>query len=321
MVVDDFIDEFYAFDINNWAEALENVLSMLSFPIQLEFVCDWREFLYEKSDRRLFNADDRRLLTECCEIAKLSMKGRFRKLKMFFVMLSGNKKLRNEKVYDIYKVFRKVFGEYIFFVACFERDIAFVGTSVNKFKRSEIIISDWFGEKTDREIMNRILDIDFSLFSYDNLRNLYRDYLWAIARPYIKCRESRMYLTFGCEYIETYESIVVSSDGEGIVPVTSVDRDETYRVNSAYYQKLYGDDYFIDDLGIEDETLDALENDDSELEWTMFEMELANAEIEEDDEYEEDIDDEYNSEKEDIDDVISGMNPEEMLLYIQNSGC
>ena len=322
MVVDDFIDEFYAFDINSWAESLEKVLYMLNFPIRLDCVCEWREFLYEKSDRlRYFDSDDRRLLAECREIAMFSMNGRFRKLKLISVMLSGNKRLRNEKAYDVYKLFRKVYGKHIFFVACFDRDIAFIGTSVDKWKRSEVIISDWFGEETGREVMNRILDIDFSLFSYENFGKLYGDYLWAIARPYIKYRESKMYLIFGCGYIETYESFAVDSDGEGIMPVTKVDREETLRVNSAFYPELYGDDYFIDDSGIEDDTLDILDEDDAEFEWTMLEMELAKEDIEEDDEYEDDLgdeDDEYDPEEEEYDDEITGMNPEEMLLYIQN---
>ena len=132
---------------------------------------------------------------------------------------------------------------------------ASVGTAVDKWKRSEVIISDWYGEGTDREIMNRILEIDFSLFSHENLGKFYGDYLWAIARPYVKYRESKMYLIFGCGYIETYESFASDPDGEGFMPVTKVDREETLRVNSAYYPDLYGDDYFLDESAIEDDTL------------------------------------------------------------------
>ena len=90
MVVDDFIDEFYAFDINNWADSLEKILLMLNFPVQVEYTCEWKEFLYERSDRlRYFGADDRKLLAECQEIAMLKMGGRFRRLKFISVLLTG----------------------------------------------------------------------------------------------------------------------------------------------------------------------------------------------------------------------------------------
>lgn len=321
MVVDDFIDEFYAFDLNNWADSLENVLHMLCFPVRVEYTCEWKEFLYERSDRlRYFNSDDRKILAECQEIAMFSLSGRFRKLKMLSVMLTGNPRLRNEKVYEVYKLFRKVYGRHILFVACFDRDIAFVGTAVDKWKKSEVIISDWFGEGKDLEIMNRILEIDFSLFSHENLGKFYGDYLWAIARPYVKYRESKMYLIFGCGYIETYESFATDSDGESFMPVTKVDREETLRINSAYYPDLYGDDYFIDESAIEDDTLDILDEDDAEFEWTMLEMELAKENIEVEAEYDdefEDEDDEFDPNSDEEYDEISGMNPEEMLKYIR----
>lgn len=320
MVVDDFIDEFYAFDINNWADSLEKILLMLSFPVQVEYKCEWKEFLYERSDRlRYFGADDRKLLAECQEIAMLKMGGRFRRLKFISVLLTGNTRLRNEKVYDIYKLFRKVYGRHIFFVACFDRDIAFVGTSVDKWKRSEVIISDWFGEQTERDVMSRIMEIDFSLFSDDNMGELYGDYLWAIARPYVKYRESKMYLIFECGYVETYESFAPDPEGKGFTPVTKVDREETLRINSAYYPEIYGDDYFVDESAVEDDTLDILDEDDAEFEWTMLEMELAKEDIEEDDDYDDEFDeeeDEYDPEDDDYDE-ISGMNPEEMLKYIR----
>lgn len=320
MVVDDFIDEFYAFDINNWADSIETLLQMLNFPVQLEYTCEWREYLYERSDRlRYFGTDDRKLLSECQEIAMFRMGGRFRKLKMISVMLTGNPRLRNEKVYDIYKLFRKIYGRYILFVACFDRDIAFVGTAVDKWKKSEVIISDWFGENTDREIMSRILEVDFALFSYDNVGKLYGDYLWAISRPYIKYRESKMYLIFESGYIETYETFAADPDGNGIIPVTKVDREETLRINASYYPELYGYDYFIDESEIEDDTLDILDEDDAEFEWTMLEMELAKEVVDEDDDYDDDFEDEdeYDPESEGEYDEISGMNPEEMLKYIR----
>lgn len=319
MVVDDFIDELYAFDINNWADSLEKILQMLNFPVQIAYICGWKEFLYERLERlKYFAGDDRKTLSECHEIAIFRLSGHFCKLNLVAVMLTGNLRIRNEKVYDVYKLFRKIYGKHIFFVACYDRDIAFVGTAIDKRKNSEVIISDWFGESTNREIMNRILEIDFCSFSCASLSELYKDYIWAIARPYVKYRGSKMYMIFGCGQIESYETFAADPDGNGIIPVTKVDREETYKINSAYYSDIYGVDYFIDESGIEDDTLDMLDVDDAEFEWTMLEMELANEDIEDDD-YDDfnGGDDEYGSEYEEDYDEISGMNPEEMLKYIR----
>lgn len=322
MVVDDFIYELSAFDVNNWADSLETVLLMLNFPVRLEYTCEWEEFLYERSEKlRYFLGEDRKTLAECKEIAMFRLSGRFRKLKLIAVMLTGNPRFRNEKVYDIYRLFRKIYGRHVLFVACFDQDIAFVGTAVDKWKRSEVVISDWFGENTEREVMSRILEVNFSLFSHDSFDQLYGDYLWAIARPYVKYRESKMYLIYECGEIETYESFAADPDGGGVIPVTKVDREETLQINSTYYPELYGDDYFIDESAIEDDTLDILDEDDAEFEWTMLEMNLAKEEIGDDD-YDDDFEEDediYNleSENEDNYDDIFGMNPEEMLKYIR----
>lgn len=319
MIVDDFIDELYAFSVINWADSLEKILHMLDFPLRLEYTCEWEEFLYEQSESlRHLSGEERKILAECKEITMFRLSGRFRKLKLIAVMLIGNPRIRNEKVYNIYRLFRKIYGRYVLFVACFDQDIAFVGTAVDMWKRSEVIISDWFGENTERKVMSRILEINFSLFSYDSLSKLYEDYLWAIARPYVKYRESKMYSIFECGYIETYESFEVDPVEERVIPVTKVDQEKTLQINSAYYPRLYGDDYFIDECALEDDILDILDEDDIEFEWTMLEMELAKEEIEDDD-YDDDIEesyDEYAAESEEGYDEIFGMNPEEMLKYI-----
>lgn len=320
MFIEDFIDEFYAFDFNNWSDSLETVLQMLNFPVNKEYTCDWKEFLYERSGRfQYFGAGEKKLLSECREIAMYSFSDRFRGLKLISVMLTGNPCLRNEKAYDIYKLFRKIYGRYVFFVVCFDRDISFVGTSVDGLKKSEAIISDWFGENTDLEVMNRILDIDFALFSYKNIRDLYGDYLWSIARPYVKYRESKMYLIYGCEQIVMYESVTLDPDDGSTVPVDKVDREETLSQNAAYYLDLYENDYFVEESDIED-SIDILDEDDAEFEWTMLEMELQkeNFNLDEDDEDDfGDDEDEYDPDTDGEYDDISGMNPEEMLKNIR----
>ena len=320
MFVDDFIDVFYSFNLNNWAYSLTTILQMLNFPVKLEYTCEWREYLYVRTDRlKYLGSTDRKLLSECQEIAMFGMDGRFQKVKLISVLLTGNPRIRNEKVCEIYKLFRKIYGRKLIFIACYDREIAFLGTVVDKNKKSEVIISDWFGEYTDRDMMSRILDIDFALFSYENIGKMYGDYLWAISRPYVRYRESKMYLIFEGGYIETYDSFASDSDGNGIIPVTKIDREETLRINSLYYLELYGDDYFLDESGLEDDTLDILDIDDTEFEWTMLEMDLAKEIVDEEDDYDSGFVDEDESEEEFDDEYeeISGMNPEEMLKYIR----
>lgn len=320
MVIDDFIDEFYAFDIKSWADSLEDVLHMLNFPIRLEYKYEWREFLYERLDRiHYYNAYDRKLLAECQGIVTFSLNGRFSGIPIVSVLLTGDSCLRNEKACNIYKVFRKAYGQFLIFIACFNRDIAFVGTSMDNRNRTEVIISDWFGEKTNREVMNRMLEIDCSLFSLDSFGEFYGDYLWAIARPYEKYRESKTFLTFGCGYVKTDEDFI-PDEKYGFMHENRVDREETYRYNSAYYPKLYGDDYYDDGFDTEEDSVGLFDEEDEEFEWTMLELELDDEDIDGYDDYEELFEDEgrmYDSETEEYDE-ISGMNPEEMLSYIHS---
>lgn len=314
MGVDDFIDAFYAFDINSWANSLDSILHLLNYPVHLEYTCDWEEFLYERTEKVLYlGKADRRALSECQEIAVFNTDDLFRKLKIISVKLSGNPRLRNEKTYEIYKSFRKVFGRRFLFVVCFDREIAFVGTAVDQSKKSEVVISDWFGENTNPEIMSRILEIDCGLFSYDNFGRFYGDYLWAIARPYVKYRESKMFLLYECGFLATYESFAKDPEGDEIIPVTKVDQEETLRINSSYYPDLYGDDFFTDESETEEYSFEEFDEIDSEFEWTMLEMDLANEDgLDETDDVEE-----YDYENADEYDDLSGMNPEEMLDYIR----
>lgn len=320
MDVDDFIDEFYAFDINNWTDSLQRILNILNFGVDVEYVCGWDKFLYERSGKlQYIKGTDRKILSECQEISIFRMGRDFRKISIVAVKITGSKNYRNEKTYEIYKLFRRLYGRFVIFVACFDRDIAFVGTSINHEKKSEVIISDWFGEYTNREVLSRILEIDFALFSFDSIGELYGDYLWAIARPYIKYRESKTFLIYGSGVTETYEPFAQDPDGDGFIPVTKIDIEATLRINASYYPDLYGDDYYIDESAITDDTLETLDEYDAEFEWTMLEMELAKEYIEEDDDFNSEFDEEeseYDMENEDYE-AISGMNPEEMLEYIR----
>lgn len=318
--IEDLINELYAIDNSLWSVNLENILKLLSFPVHLGYTCDKDEFLYEYSGKiSAMSTRDRKILSDCNEIAEYRTERRFKKIRMFGIRLSGNVKVRNETVYDIYNVFAKLYGRYTMLAVVSNGELCYVGLSVNRKKHAEVVISEWFGYRDDCDKLNKLLEIDFSLFNSRYLGGLYNEYVWAISREYICHPESRMYLIYGCDPPITYETYVESPNSDEPVLTTRLDREVTLEKNSLYYRDLYGWDYFADDSNIEIEEEFMLGEDDAEFEWTMLEMELAEGAAE-DELYD---DDEYylNSDEddEDYDEELIGMNPEEMLDYIRNN--
>ena len=317
--LEDLLDELYTFDNSCWHESVFNVLNILSFPISFEYVCQWEEFLYVRSNKnRMVSPNDKMDLAKCKAIASYSLGKRFRHIKLFAVYIEESVKTRNDTVYEITKLFRKLYGRFTILVFVNADEMAFSGTAINYNRKTEVILSEWFGYYKDSKINEEMLQVDFSLFSGRSLNEVYNNYLWAIARPYVKYRESKMYLIFEYGNPVTYEVFVPNQEGDGTTLAIRVDREETFRINSEYYPEIYGDDYYIDDDNVEVESLDLLEDeDDIEYEWTMLEMELAaEAEEETDEDYfdDEDGDDSFDI---DYDEELIGMNPEEMLNYIR----
>lgn len=316
-VIEDILDEFYTLDNSRWYDNVSRILTLLSYPVRMEYNCQWEEFLYVRSEKlRAISPADRKILSECKAIASFSMERRLKRIKLFAIeIIDKTQSARNNTVYEITKLFRKLYGRFVILVFVNGDELAFSGTAINKNKKTEIIISEWFGYNRDCEINDKILEVDLSSFSGGSLKDIYNDYLWAIARPYIKYHESKMFLLFGCDNPVTYEEFIPNQDGDGMIPTTKIDRDETLRVNSNYYPDIYGDDYFIDDSDVEIEMLDVLEDEnDIEFEWTMLEMELA---AEAKDEYDEIEDGEEDEFYDDYNEELNGMNPEEMLKYIR----
>lgn len=319
--IEDLKNELYTLDSSLWSVNVENLLRLLSFPVSLNYTCNRDEFLYEYSSKlSSMAARDRKVLSDCYEIAEYKMDKRFKRIKLFAVNLSGNMKMRNETLYDVFNVFVKLYGRYVILLAVSNGEVSFVGLSVDRKKRAEVIISDWYGYDNDNERLERLCEIDFSLFDSKYLSRIYNAYLWSIAREYVRHPESKMYLIYGCDNPITYELYVETPNSDEPVLTTRVDREETLAINMRRYLEIYGWDYFIDDRDIEIEDEDyILDEDDAEFEWTMLEMELA-AEV---DEEQEDDEDEFysNSEEDDDDDYdeeLIGLNPEEMLDYIRN---
>lgn len=320
LAAEELRDELYSIDDSHWTESISNILHLLNFPVELKYACGWEEYVYVRSERnRYLQKEDKRLIAQCKEIALFGLDGKFRRFNLVTVRLTGNHRLRNEKANDIYRLFRKIFGRYLFFVVNFDDAISFLGTGYGQTGGREVIISDWFDEKSSPEMLERLEEIDFALFSDENAARLYSDYLWAIARPYVKYRESKMFLIFGCENVVMHEAFVPNQEGDGFILADVLDREETLRINSEYYPFIYGDDYFVDDTEAENDSLDIIDEDDAEFEWTMLEMELDKEalDLEEEIDEEEDEEDEYYNDYDEDEEDISGMNPEEMLKHIR----
>lgn len=319
-VMEDILDELYTLNSEHWSDNIRDMLNTLNYKVSLSYVCDWSEFLYIHSKKiNRINSKDKAILNYCYRIAGFSSDVRYGRLHIFGVKLRKLEVERNELACELCKLFRKMYGRYTILIINDGDEIAFTGTFVDNKQTSEVIISDWFGYYKPEAINNRIMGIDCSLFAGNTLTSLYDEYLWGIARPYIKYPESKDYYTFGCDDL-VLDGVQRHSEFSYSNPkFMKVDRKETYRINSAYYPDLYGEDYFVDKshVVISDNYLD---NDISDEEWTILELEMKNIIIEEDDlensnlDNHEGIEDDYSV----LDSFLgSDMNPVEMLDFIQ----
>ncbi len=316
VVIDDILNELYTIDNDYWHNNVLEILKILDFPVSFDYECLWEEFLYVRSEKvRSINGKDRKILSQCKMIAHYQIERKYRRMQVFSIRIADDENSRNGTVYDITRLFRKLYGPFTVLVFVNGSDIVFSGTSINQNNKYEVIISEWFGFERDRELNEKMLEIDFIYFTGRTINQLYSNYLWAISRIYVRYRESKMFLIYGCDNPVTYEEFVTGQDSDESILITKIDREETLRINSAYYPELYGKDYFVDDADIEIESAEFFEDaDDIEFEWTMLEMELAEEEAYDD--FFEDDDDIYDDADEYDEDLI-GLNPEEMLKYIR----
>lgn len=316
VVIEDILDELYTLDNSQWYDNVSRILTLLNYPVRMEYNCQWEEFLYIRSEKlRAISSADRKILSKCRTIASFAMERSLKRIKLFaFDIIDENQSSRNNTVYEITKLFRDLFGRFVILVFVNGDELAFSGI-LSKYKKTEVIISEWFGYNKDYELNNKILEVDFSLFLGYTLNEIYNDYLWSIARHYVKYKESKQFLIFGCNNPETYEEFVHNPDGGGMILAKIIDCEETLQINSDYYPDIYGNDYFMDDSDIEIDLIEKLEvENDIEFEWTMLEMELAAESEEADEKFEDEENEEF---YDDYYEKLNGMNPEEMLKFIR----
>ena len=316
-VIEDLLDELYTLDNSRWYDNISSILEFLNFPVKWAFTCGWKEYLYERmGEDKSTTSKERKILKNCNEIAYFKVSNQFKRITILSILIEDNPKTKNETVYDITRVFTKIYGRYVMIVFVFRDEIAFAGTAFLENKKSEVIISDWFGYKKSLEINKSILDIDFSMLIGSNYKELFENYLWAISRKYVRYHESNMYLIYGCgEFIKT-EELLYNEKLDKWETIESVDREATLMLNYRYYLDCYDYDYFLDDSGTQYQSLHELYEDNSDLEWTILEMEVE-------DELNEGIPEVFGDEVNNYDDELSyeffDLNPEEMLQHIRGN--
>lgn len=319
-IVEDLKNELYTLSDGLWSANLTSLLKLLSFPAELKYTCNREQFLFEYSGKTsVLSLEDRDTLKDCIEIAEYKMSHGLEKIRLFGVQISGNQRMHNEKAFYIYRLFARLYGRYTMIAFVDDDKLAFAGMSIDNRKHIEAVISEWFSYCDGYEKLNRLSEVDFSLLAGKNYREIYNEYVWAIAREYVRKPESRLFLIYNCDKVVTYDKTVKIPGTKKWETIIKIDKGETLEVNSAYYPELFGWDYFVDDreAKYDDSFLIGSEyENDSEVEWALLEMELAAEEMEKEKEKntEEENDLEQNeNENPDAD----NMNPEEMLDYIR----
>lgn len=307
--LEDIMSELYSLDSNHWSENVSRILSLLSLQYRINYVCSGEEFLYDQFlGVHALNRAERETLKGCLGIISYLTTGHLKKIKIFAVLIDSQESLRNDLAFELTRLFGKMFGKRLVLIVVNKDSLTFTGIEPHK-KSEEVLLSDWFCYSKDQTVNERILEIDFSLF------HTYGDYLWAIARPYKKYSESKMYLIFEC-----YSPIQYRMAGNRVdsyfPEYLDIGRDEELEINSQYYPNIYGQDYFLDDS--ESKIDENLENeDDPEFEWTMLEMQL-DEDLGEEEDYDFSDEDDFDMEESPSTNFrLSHMNPEEMLSYIR----
>lgn len=298
----DLEDILYSLDSAIWSESAKDLLLILEFPVDnSKKVETWLldEFLYY--DLTLLNNisyKDKMELENIINISKIYL-SEYINVNCFAIELNTNYKSRTELAVKITKILSKVLNCYNIFILKNDNAIAFTGAFFNEGDSNlELFISEWFEYNMSQQKYIKLHEIRY-------MGNYY-DYLYSIARPYQRYKESEIYLKYGCGHIEkTF----------GYIDIRDV-----YKENKNYFREIYGYDYYEDFIIKNYE-----EKEDDDLEWTLLELELESMNFdikEEDQEYSDDYECDYYEDEYDGDifvemDNPDNVNPEKMLKIIK----
>lgn len=300
----DLKDVLYSIDSTIWYKSAIKLLRLLNCAVDISKKVEiWSitDFLYH--DIYIINNlsyKEKFELNNIITISKLYLIDS-NKIDCFAIEINTNYKNRTELVAEITRIISKVLFKPSVLIFKNYSSIAFAGSNFSNENSSlEIFISEWFEHNMPVIKYYQLQEVDF----YGE----YLDYLYSIARPYQKYRESKTYLNYDCGFI--------------IDEYGYVDKQTRFELIRKQYREVYGYDYFEEFV-----TNDYEEQEDEDIEWTLLELELysLNLDTEEDDENNiedddafDDYDEEYESDifGDDVD-KLDINNPENMLKFIR----
>lgn len=312
----DLKNELYALSSELYNEVSKNILSVLGFEItEWDYFGSIESFIYGYCEEHNIKRELTSVSWKKIEnIAVSSLK--FERKKMYIIAsnVTNNIAMRNDEVILKAHNIRKILGRENIFVFISDNSFCFAGYQYNYEKgKYEIVISEWFYYEMDDEKYEKLLEIDPSLYDLKSKNRFYEDYIFSIAREYVKRPVSKIFLTYACEFIYSDE-LLSGEDG-----AFKVDFKETYDHNYAELMKPYFYDEYSVDL-IQD--YDDLDDELDDLDWTLLEMELDEEALLDESDDVEDL--EYNSLKSEFDDrdddrdIFDGLTPLEMLNIIRS---
>ena len=313
----DVLDELYSTDASSWSKTAKNIYSILEFPVKQKLVCDWEKFIYEVTDTyKYLHGNDREVIKLCKGIAIYRNEPQYTKLSVFSIYIDSSSSYRNDDVNSITKLFRRLFGPFIILMFINNKNVAFSGIATYQDRKRETIISEWFGFDKPDSVNEKLLEINPTYYSYNNINGFYDSYLWAIARHYARYRESKTFLLYGCGTFIEEDSLAYNEENDSLVSSTKIDVEATYRANASYYPNMYGDDYFLDDVHSEESDIDDVSDSETDdLEWTMLELALEEEAAITNEQLLRNSDE---NSKTSSDSRLSGLTPEQMLQFIRN---
>lgn len=300
----DFKDVLYAIDNSTWYTSVNVLLSLLGCPInkiKKNDIMSIKNYLYiELSINKYLSEDEKFCLNNIISISPIHLlynQTNFRKC--YAIDLNTNNKDRTEVATDIAKIFFKVVDKSCVLIFRSSSSFAMTGTWVNDESNNlEVVISEWFDYNMTDNQYERLQEID--------LTSDYLDYVYSIARPYQKYKESKIYLKYG----------LIGYKVKG-----KVDINEIYDDALNYYRVIYGYDYY------EDFIFDYEENEDEEMEWTLLELGIDSLTLDNEfDSYNDPYDEVYEYDEDDelilneeLNELECIKDPEEMLKFIRLS--
>jgi hypothetical protein len=295
----DLEDILYSLDTIEWNKGACKILNVLGcniFSTKEHEKWDIYDFLFNIINIYDYSILDKRYyLDKVKSISRISTKESRGKLQCYAIDLNTDFKDRNEIVSEItYVLYQVVDNEPILI---FRDDYSFTFSGIvinNESNNVEVIISEWFHYKMPERKYQQLEEVDFTWN--------YIDYIYSIARPYVKYKESKLLLKYYCigNKVLDYDFKMVQVE-------------EMYEAAKNYYKEIYGYDYFESYLELSPKD----ESEDEELMWSLLEMELDSVDSDEYDfiEEDEDKDDEYYGHIDD--ELLKDYDPETMLKAIR----